>query len=95
MIDDKSEGIAEKFECLHKRSGRCIVVDRIHLNDLGIRVFFHVVLVVLVEAPAEILSVFSYLVLVLIFFLIFLDTCLLRSIGPRSMPAFLKVRSSM
>ena len=49
MIDDEREGITQELEGLHEWALRDAVIDGIHLNDPGIRMFIDIGLIILVE----------------------------------------------
>ena len=48
MIDDEREGITQELEGLHEWALRDAVIDGIHLNDPGIRMFVDIVQEILI-----------------------------------------------
>ena len=48
MIDDEREGITQELEGLHEWALRDAVIDGIHLNDPGIRMFIDIVQEILI-----------------------------------------------
>jgi hypothetical protein len=66
MVDDDREGIAHELEGLHKRTFRDVVIDRVHLNDPGIRMFIDIGLIILVEPAIEIFAVLALFIVIFV-----------------------------
>ena len=66
MVDDDREGIAHELEGLHKRAFRDVVIDRVHLNDPGIRMFIDIGLIILVEPAIEIFAVLALFIVIFV-----------------------------
>ena len=67
MVDDEREGITHELEGLHERTFRDVVIDRIHLNDPGIRMFIDIDLIVLVQPAIEIFAILALFIVIFVF----------------------------
>ena len=67
MVDDEREGITHELEGLHERTFRDVVIDHIHLNNPGIRMFIDIGLIVLVQPAIEIFAILALFIVIFVF----------------------------